>query len=175
MDLRRFSTPINFVTFEFCWFGCVLGAANGMSWLGPLLVMTTVPLQVHYLTVNRKAEYMFVLFSGFGGFSLETFMILGGVYIPIGDGKISPLWMTALWFNFGPLVSLSLSFLKGKYWLAALIGGLAGPIAYWGGEKLGALRIAEEFVRGYVPLGVVWVVALPFLVYLHVKLMEKSR
>lgn len=167
MDLRRFSTPINFITFQLCWFGCVLGAANDMGWLGPVLVLITVPLQVHYLAVNRRVEYIFVLLGGTGGFVLETLMIRGGVYVPIGGGSIAPLWMTALWLNFGPLVSLSLSWLKGKYWLAAVLGGLAGPVAYWGGEKLGALNVAELFTQGYVPLALMWALVLPCLVFLH--------
>ena len=81
MELRRFSTLINLVTFELCWFGCVLGATKDLALLGPLLVLITVPLQVHFLTVNHKAEYLFVLLCGAGGFVLETMMILGGVYL----------------------------------------------------------------------------------------------
>ena len=172
MELRKFSTLINLVTFELCWFGCVLGAAKGLGWLGPLFVLITVPLQVHFLTVNHKAEYLFVLLCGAGGFIVETLMILGGVYIPVGGGKMSPLWMTALWFNFGPLVSLSLSWLKGKYWLAAILGGLAGPLAYWGGDKLGALTLAGDFNRGYLPLGIMWIVALPLLVFIRNKIIS---
>jgi len=170
MDLRSFSTPINFITFQLCWFGCVLGAANGMDWMGPLLVLITVPLQVHFLTFNHSAEFFFVLVCGACGFVIETLMIIGGVYVPIGGESISPLWMTALWFNFGPLVSLSLSWLKRKYWLAAILGGLAGPVAYWGGDKLGALTLVEVFTRGYLPLVLIWTLVLPFLVYMHKKI-----
>jgi len=75
--------------------------------------------------------------------------------------------MAALWFNFAMLVSISLAWLKGKYLLAAVLGGLAGPVAYWGGEKLGALAIADAFARGYVPLVLLWAVALPALIYIH--------
>lgn len=174
MDLRGFSTPINFITFELCWFGCVLGAAKEFGWLGPLLVAITVPLQVSFLTLNHKQEYIFVLLCGAGGFVLETVMIMGGVYIPVGGERISPLWMTALWFNFGPLVSLSLSWFKGKYLLTAILGGLAGPMAYWGGDKLGALTLAGDISRGYLPLGILWALALPLLVYIHTRLTRNS-
>jgi hypothetical protein len=75
--------------------------------------------------------------------------------------------MAALWFNFSMLVSISLAWLKGKYVTAVILGGLAGPVAYWGGEKLGALRVAEAFSTGYVILAVIWGLALPLLVYLH--------
>jgi hypothetical protein len=28
----------NFIAFQVCWFACVLGAAKGMEWIGPLSV-----------------------------------------------------------------------------------------------------------------------------------------
>ena len=168
MEVKRFSTPINFVLFQACWFACVWGAANSYSWLGPALVVLTVPLQVFLLTDRSNEEILFIIICGLSGFLLETILILGGVYTPIGQKlQICPPWMAALWFNFAMLVSISLAWLKGKYLLAAVLGGLAGPVAYWGGEKLGALAIADAFARGYVPLVLLWAVALPALIYIH--------
>ena len=83
------------------------------------------------------------------------------------DMQICPPWMAALWFNFAMLVSISLSWLKGRYLLAAILGGLTGPIAYWGGEKLGAITIATPFEQGYVPLALIWALALPCLIYIY--------
>jgi hypothetical protein len=78
--------------------------------------------------------------------------------------------MAALWFNFAMLVSISLTWLKGKYTAAAILGGLAGPVAYWGGEKLGALTLAPDLLTGYLPLAVAWTLALPLLISLHSRL-----
>ena len=99
-------------------------------------------------------------------------MIVANVYTPVdrGWGQVSPPWMAALWFNFALLVSISLAWLKGKYAAAALLGGLAGPVAYWGGEKLGALTVAATFGRGYLILALMWALALPLLVFLHNRL-----
>lgn len=168
MEVKKFSTPINFVLFQACWFACVWGAANSYNWLGPTLVVLAVPLQVFLLTDRSNEEIHFIIICGLSGFLLETILILGGVYTPIGQKlQICPPWMAALWFNFAMLVSISLAWLKGKYLLAAVLGGLAGPVAYWGGEKLGALAIADAFARGYVPLVLLWAVALPALIYIH--------
>ena len=154
-----------------------MGAANNLGWLGPILVLVTVPLQIYLLTEQHRAEFFFILLCGVSGFLLETLMIVGDVYIPVGRGdlQLCPPWMAALWFNFGMLVTLSLSWLKGKYWLAGILGGLAGPVAYWGGEKLGALTVANAFFRGYLPLGLVWTLALPSLVYLHRNLISTKK
>ncbi|KPK36631.1 MAG: hypothetical protein AMK70_01550 [Nitrospira bacterium SG8_35_1] len=169
MGITKFAVPGNFIIFQTCWFACVMGAAKNLGWLGPLLVLITVPLQINLLTENHRAEFIFVVICGFSGFILETLMILGSVYAPVSQewGFICPPWMAALWFNFALLVSISLAWLKGKYAAAALLGGLAGPVAYWGGDKLGALRVAATFSTGYLILAVMWALALPLLVYLH--------
>jgi hypothetical protein len=172
MVKEKFTVPINFIAFQVCWFSCVMGAANDLSWLGPLLVAITVPLQITILTVQRKAETLFVLFSGVLGFFLETTLIAASAYTPIDQSwsMISPPWMTALWFNFAMLVSISLSWLKGKYLLAGILGALFGPVAYWGGEKLGAITVAEVFWHGYLPLALLWALVLPSLIAIHRRL-----
>lgn len=172
MVIHKFSTPINFILFQLCWFACVWGAGNNYAWLGPILVALCVPLQVYLLTDHYKAETSFVIICGITGFFLETILIVAGVYALSGqiDALVCPPWMAALWFNFAMLVSISLSWLKGKYLLAAILGGLAGPVAYWGGEKLGAIQVAESFWQGYFPLALLWAIALPCLIYMHSRL-----
>ena len=172
MKKEKFAVPINFIVFQVCWFACVMGAANNLWWLGPLLVLITVPLQIYLLTKGYWAQVLFVIICGISGFLLETAMIAGNVYTPASQewGIICPPWMAALWFNFAMLVSISLSWLKGKYLLALLLGGLFGPLAYWGGEKLGALTVADAFWQGYFPLAVLWALALPFLILLQKRL-----
>ncbi len=138
---------------------------------------TTVPLQVFLLTERYREEFFFVIICGLTGFLLETMLIIFRVYsLP---GQVNPLlcppWMAALWFNFAMLVSISLSWLKGRYLLAGVLGGLAGPVAYWGGEKLGALTVADAFWRGYGPLALVWGLTLPGLIYLHSRLTQPGR
>ena len=172
MRIQKFSVPINFIVFQVCWFACVMGAANNLDWLGPLLVIITVPLQIRLLTKDYRAEILFVFICGISGFLLETLMIAGSIYTPVtmGWGLICPPWMAALWFNFAMLVSISLTWLKGKYAVAALLGGFAGPVAYWGGEKLGALTLTPDLLKGYLPLAVAWTLALPLFVFLHSRL-----
>ncbi len=175
MRIKKSSTPINFILFQVCWFASVMGAAHNYDWLGPILVTITVPLQIFLLTERYKEEIWFVFICGIAGFILETILILDKVYTPLEqmDLLICPPWMAALWFNFAMLVSISLSWLKRKYLLAATLGGLAGPVAYWGGEKLGAITIADAFWQGYFPLIVMWAIALPLLVHLHSRLTDQ--
>ena len=172
MGIKKFAVPINFIIFEVCWFACVVGAAKNLGWLGPLLVFISVPLQIYLLTENLKAEIFFAIICGISGSLLETLMIVTNVYTPVDQlwGQVCPPWI-----NFAQLVSVSLAWLKGKYAVAALLGGFAGPVAYWGGEKFGALKVAASFGRGYLILAVMWAITLPMLVYLHKNLIGAKR
>ena len=172
MKKEKFAVPINFIVFQVCWFASVMGAANNLWWLGPLLVLITVPLQIYLLTKGYWAQVLFVIICGISGFLLETLLIIGSVYTPVSLewGYICPPWMAALWFNFAMLVSISLTWLKGRYGFAFILGGIFGPLAYWGGEKLGALTVADAFWQGYFPLAILWALALPFLILLQKRL-----
>jgi len=172
MKIKEFAVPVNFIVFQACWFGSVLGAANNLGWLGPLLVSLTVPLQICLLTENHRIQLFFVMICGLLGFFLETLMIALKVYIPFDNswGLFCPPWMAALWFNFSILISISLAWLKDRYITAALLGGVFGPLAYWGGEKLGALELAADYVRWFLPLVLGWALVLPLLVSLHNRL-----
>jgi len=172
MGIEKFAVPINFIVFQVSWFACVMGAANNLWWPGPLLVLICVPLQIYLLTKGYRAEFLFVVVCGVSGFLLETLMIVSNVYTPVELlwGVVCPPWMAALWFNFALLVSISLSWLREKYLLAGILGGIFGPIAYWGGEKLGALTVADAFWQGYFPLALLWALVLPCLVLIHKRL-----
>jgi hypothetical protein len=176
MEIKKKSVLINFILFQVGWIACVWGAANNYGWLGPILVAITVTLQLCLLTERYVEETRFVIICGITGFVLETVFILGKVYLPVGqmDVRICPPWMAALWFNFAMLVSISLSWLKGKYLLAAILGGFTGPVAYWGGEKLGAITVADAFWEGYFPLALLWALVLPFLIHMHSRLTTRN-
>jgi hypothetical protein len=117
------------------------------------------------------------MICGILGFFLETIMIAGNVYSPFDNswGMFCPPWMAALWFNFAMLFSISLAWLKGRYVLAVLIGGVFGPLAYWGGEKLGAIELATDNLRWFIPMVLCWALVLPFLVFLHNKLINIEK
>ena len=175
MSIKKYSSLINFIAFQAGWFASVFGAAKNLGWLGPLLVLFIVPLQIYFLTEERRAEIIFAITCGLLGFLLETAMISGNVYFIIDRrwNSICPPWMAGLWFNFAPLVCISLRWLKGRYFLSGILGGIFGPIAYWGGEKLGALTIADIFLQGYFPLALLWAIIFPGLIFLHENLTRK--
>ncbi len=177
ISIKQYATPINFVLFQVGWFACVWGAGVNFNYLGPGVVAILVPLQIYFLTSRFTGEMIFAAICGVSGFFLETIMIISNVYLPVNqpDVLFCPPWMAALWFNFSMLVSISLAWLKEKYFLAAFLGGLAGPVAYWGGEKLNAIIVADVFWEGYAPLSLLWAISLPGLICIHSLLVIRKK
>lgn len=52
---------------------------------------------------------------------------------------LCPPWLIALWLIFATTFQSSLSWLAGRYWIAAVSGGIFGPVSYYAGQALGAL------------------------------------
>ena len=108
---------INIVGFYIGWWGCVLGAANDMSYLGPMLML--VFLIAHfYLFVSSKQEIYLVLIICFLGTVIDTILFFSGSFVYAGaysnELLIAPLWITAMWAGFAATVNHSMSWLKDK-------------------------------------------------------------
>ncbi len=156
---------VNIVSFQAGWFASVLGAAAGSSWLGPAVVL---PLAAFHLgrAGDRRAEGSLLIASGVAGFIAETAMIAAGFYDPAVSplpAPLAPPWLVAMWVNFGTTLSVSLRFLEERPGLSALLGAVAGPAAYLGGERLGAVRFADPWWAGAAALAVLWAAAVPCL------------
>ena len=52
---------------------------------------------------------------------------------------LCPPWLIALWMIFATTFQSSLSWRAGRYWIAAVSGGIFGPVSYYAGQALGAL------------------------------------
>jgi len=75
----------------------------------------------------------------------------------------APYWIVVMWALFATTINVSLRWLKYKYLIAALLGAVAGPLAYYGGSRLGAL----EFLNpewALISLAVGWAIFTPLLV-----------
>ena len=158
---------VNVLLFQSAWFATVMGAARGSPWLGPAAV--TVALAVHVLLVDdRRGEWRKMLAAGFLGFWLDTLFVAAGIFTPkatVYPLPFSPPWMVFLWVNFSLTLNASLSWLQGRYRLAAVFGAVGGPLAYYAGAEMGATE-ALPSVSGMLVLMAAWALATPFLVWL---------
>jgi len=79
---------------------------------------------------------------------------------------LSPAWMWALWVLVASTINGSLSWLKGKPILGAILGAIAGPLSYEAGMKLGAGNWGSSHKWiGFALVSLVWALAIPLFLY----------
>ena len=52
------------------------------------------------------------------------------------------------------------------YWLASVLGAFGGPLAYYGGHRLGAMQLGSNVAISLLVIAVEWALVTPALVYL---------
>lgn len=153
---------VNLGAFQAAWFATVLGAAQGFTWLAPLAVLAAVGL--HLVQTRQRGPELGLLLAVAGlGFVFEHALLFAGLVRYPGDPSWVPLWMLALWPLFATTLNVSLAWFKPRPVLAALAGAVAGPLAYAGGEALGAIRL-EGAALWVLALG--WALVFPLLLTL---------
>jgi hypothetical protein len=73
--------------------------------------------------------------------------------------------MASLWLLFAPAIYLMARLFGPRLWLAAVAGGVAGPLCYISGESfgvltlggLGAVAVYVIFWALFLPLAITWV------------------
>ncbi len=153
----------NFVGFQLCWFACVLGAARGHEWAGPLSVALFLGWAL--LRVARPARELAALALAAGlGTVVDTLQLRMGWLAYAGTpiaGALAPAWIVALWVVFAMTFDSSLAWLaRRRAWFAAF-GAVGAPCSYWGGARLGAVTFGEPLWPSVLGISVCWGLALP--------------
>jgi Protein of unknown function (DUF2878) len=156
---------LNFIAFQIGWFACVWGGANGWPWLGVAVTAMIAGRHV-YRATRPKTEAVLIGLSGLLGLLADSLLTgLGLLRFPSGQlhPQFTAYWMIAMWMLFATTFNVSLRWLKPRLGLAALLGLVAGPVAYYGGARLGGVAFAEPLYLGLIAVGIVWALAMPLL------------
>jgi hypothetical protein len=157
---------INFFGFQSVWFLSLFGAGTQRSWLGAIALLAFTVW--HFRAVpNPRAEFVIVLVACAVGFVVDTGFIQAHLLAyaePLPFASVAPYWILGMWVNFALTLNGSMRWLHGRYVLAALLGAIGGPMAYFAGIRLGAAELLASDVVVYGALAAVWAVAVPLLV-----------
>jgi hypothetical protein len=167
MMSRRGRLVVNVAGVNAGWFACVLGAAHGLHWLGPAVVAGLLAL---HLALHRpwQVEVLLAVAGAAFGFAFDSLLIACGVYEAerwLLPAPLAAVWLVALWVNFALVLNVALRWLQGRWALAAALGFVGGPAAYYSGQRLGAVRLAPPLWQSLVVLGIAWAVAIPSLLW----------
>jgi hypothetical protein len=155
---------VNFFLFQAGWLACVLGAARGFPWQGALVALLIAAFIV-FRSKHPRNELALVAAAVVAGFAFDSALALtgwvdfeGAVPAPL----LAPVWMVALWALFATTLNVSLRWLRGWPALGVLFGAVGGPVAYYAGERLGALQFVDP-LPGLVAVAAGWALATPLL------------
>jgi hypothetical protein len=156
---------INLVAFKLGWLACVVGGANGWPVLGSLIAVAIVGFHV-FTSDAPTRELTLVLIAGVIG-ALWDSALAGAGLVVYASGTLfagtAPYWIIAMWLLFATLLNKSLRWMHQRLPLAALFGGLGGPLAFYAGHRLGAVEFSD-FWPAMLALSIGWAVIMPLLV-----------
>jgi hypothetical protein len=158
------AVAVNALLFQAGWFACVLGAAQGLPWIGAIIAVLVIGWHLSRAADPRR-EVALIAAAGVLGLVFETLLVQSG-WVRFDSGMlvagVAPYWMVALWAIFATTLNVSLRVLRSRLGLAAALGAVGGPAAYYGGAQLGALELATAGAA-LMTIAVGWAVFVPAL------------
>jgi len=170
---------INMLWMQGLWFGAVIGAAQGLLWLAPVLLMGFAFWE--FRPVRRVyGDFQLMLVAVLIGLILDTTWVKLGWIEFAASWALSeraPLWILLLWAGLALTLNHSLAWLQSRLVLAAFLAGVSSPLSYLAASRLGAVDIVTESWLWFVGLGLSWAVALPLLLWLasHLKYLKQEE
>jgi Protein of unknown function (DUF2878) len=161
----------NVLLFQLGWFACVLGAARDWAREGVALALAIVAVHVARAARPRR-EILLVAVAAATGALFDSLLASAGWLRYAGAAPVegaAPYWIVALWALFAITLNVSMRSLRGRPLLGALLGLAGGPLAYLGGEKLGAVALVQP-LPALAALALVWALATPLMLALALRL-----
>ena len=140
------SIILNFIAFQANWFANVVGAAQGLPWLGPVFLLGWAAAHFSLLRERAKPDWKLLAAAGVLGWLADALLVSLGLTAYPDHAQLggpAPIWMTCLWLGFALTLRHSLRYLDGRFVLGALLGAVGGALAFKGGEALGAIALPE--------------------------------
>jgi len=156
----------NGVIYQLGWFACVLGAARGWGVEGASVALALTLLHL-LLAESPEREIPLLVTAGMIGITVDSLHAGFGVLRFNGHeaGTLAPLWIIALWIQFGTVLHFCMNWLSRKYALASFLGLIGGPLSFLAGERMGAATFGDPRLLSLAILAASWSIALPTLVY----------
>jgi hypothetical protein len=158
----------NVLGYQAVWFGAVIGAAHGASWIGVLAAALFVAAHA-WFSDQWRSDLRLMLCAVSAGIVLDGTLAISGVlrYASADPLLPAPAWILAIWAAFAMTLNHSLAFLRGRLDWAAVLGAVGGPLAYLGAARgFAAITFIEPAWRAVVLLAFGWTIVLPMLAWL---------
>lgn len=157
---------LNAVLFQLTWIAAVAGAGHGLWWPGLVMLAVFATWQLRDRE-TRGADLRLLAWALPIGLLVDTLWVQSGMLsfaTPLPWSGLAPVWIVVLWAGFTLTLNHSLRALKSRPLMAAVLGLLGGPLAYWiASSAWGAAEIHWPLWQALLALGIAWGVLTPFL------------
>ena len=158
---------INVAAFQVGWFSSVLGGANNLPWVGPLVVLAVVAF--HIRSAKRpSSELLLILCCAVIGGIFDSILVANNwvsYFSGFVGANLAPYWIITMWALFATTLNVSLRWLRKMPLVAVAFGAVGGPLTYLAGQKLGGIVLVDSFAA-LVALAIGWGVMMPLLMKL---------
>jgi hypothetical protein len=160
------ATILRAVLAQAAWLITAASVTAGWPWLGPGAVLL-IALGCVIVAGDRGHVRRAVLAGTAAGVIADGLLIAAGVLqFPDRAGvPVPPVWMIALWINLALVLDV-MAWVRERWWLGALAGGVGGPLSYQVGERLGILSFGVPATDALALIALEWAIALPALLLL---------
>ena len=165
----RVSFITDLVLFQVAWFGCVLATRSPFPHLLPILVLLLVLVRV-LLARGLAPVLPFTLACLIMGVIGDATLVYLGLlsFEPYPSLFGAPLWMVALWLNFGLMLRPLFTWFLNDCWRSVIGFSVGGVVAYYSGQKLGVLTLSVN-LQSHLGVALEWGIAGLVLRYLHLQ------
>jgi len=136
---------INFILFQLGWLACVLSGAAGQPLIGSLFAVAIISWHV-WRAPQPLAELKLIGLAIVIGAVWDSLLVWQG-WLSYSSGMVlsfaAPYWIVIMWALFATTLNVSLRWLKGRWLIAMLFGAIGGPLAYFAGQRLGAVEFVD--------------------------------
>lgn len=158
---------VNVVAFKVGWLSSVVGGANGIPYLGPLVVLVAIVLHLYLVREPRRELALILMTALIGAFWDSVMVSVGWVSYDTGmfAAGLAPYWIIGMWMLFATTLNVAFRRLQPHLVFAAVLGAVSGPLSYIAGEKIGAITFVDK-PAALTGLAVAWAIMLPGLLVL---------
>ena len=161
--MKQYIKLYDLLGFKVCWVLCAFCSVWEKPYLGPLV--TLIFIIGHLLIVNFNfRDIKIIIASIILGFIIDTLFLNFDFVIYKNSINYAPLWIIAMWAGFSITLIYTLDSLQNKYFMAALLGLVGGPLSYQAGDSIGSITINHNY--SYIVLAIAWAIAIPLLLSL---------
>jgi hypothetical protein len=162
------SKLLNYVLFQALWAITIYGVTIGNNWLAPSSLLVVL-IANYIISANFKADLLLTFLAVMLGLAIETTLVqfhMLDYAQPLPFKQLAPFWTLILWANFALTMNGCLQWLQGRYFSAAILGALGGPLSYFAGIEFDAATTGVAMAILLTVIAAIYAVTTPLLLLL---------